>query len=168
MQQLVLQSFVYQLVQAFAENVRFPELFRVVRKALQQAVCKILALLFGAHDGAELGVDGGFHHLDGGCAGFQPDAVAGALLHDLGLFQPQLAHRGHHDAVAGGLYLLEGAAHLLILALGLCQLHDAGHQARFVANGKAGLFAEHLIENFRFQLHRDAHDAVCKIDAADG
>ena len=57
MQQLVLQSFVYQLVQAFAENVRLPELFWVIRKALQQAVCKVLALFLGAHDGAELGVD---------------------------------------------------------------------------------------------------------------
>ena len=168
MQQLVLQPFVHQLVQALAKDVGFPQLFRVVLKAGQQAAGKVLALLFGAHDGADLGVDGGLHHLDGGRAGFQPHAVVRALPHDLGLFQFQLADRGHHDAIAGGFHLLKGAAHLLVLPFGLCQLHDAGHQARFVANGKAGLLAQHLIENFRLQLHRDAHTAVCKVDAADG
>ena len=44
-----------------------------------------------------------------------------------GLFQFQLTDRGHHDAIAGGFHLLKGAAHLLVLPFGLCQLHDAGH-----------------------------------------
>ena len=167
-QQLVLQPFVHQLVQALAEDVGFPQLFRVVLKAGQQAAGKVLALLFGAHDGAEFGVDSRLQHLDGWRAGFQTDPIACPLPHDLRLFQLQFADRRHHNAIAGRFHLLKGTAHLLVLALRPRQLHDAGHQARFITNGKAGLLAQHLIENFRFQLYRDAHAAGRKVDAADG
>ena len=168
MQQLALQALVHQLVQALAKDVGFPQFLRVVLKTGQQAAGKLLALLFGAHDGAEFGVDGRLQHLDGWRAGFQTDPIACPLPHDLGLFQLQLADRRHHNAVAGGFHLLKGTAHLLVLTLRPRQLHDAGHQARFITNGKAGLLAQHLIKNLRFQLHRDAHTAGRKVDAADG
>ena len=150
MQQLALQALVHQLVQALAKDVGFPQFLRVVLKTGQQAAGKLLALLFGAHDGAEFGVDSRLQHLDGWRAGFQTDPIACPLPHDLGLFQLQLADRRHHNAVAGGFHLLKGTAHLLVLTLRPRQLHDAGHQARFITNGKAGLLAQHLIKNLRF------------------
>ena len=65
-------------MQAFAKDVGLPQLDRVIRKICQQAAHQIFALLLGAHNGADLGVDGGLHHVDGRRTGFQPDAVAPA------------------------------------------------------------------------------------------
>ena len=113
-------------------------------------------------------MDGGLHHLDGGGAGFQPDAVPPALLDDLRLFQRQLVDAGHHDAVARGLHLLERGANFVVGALCPGQRKDAGHQSCLVADVEARLLAEHLIEHLRPQQHRDAHHAVRKIPPAEG
>ena len=48
------------------------------------------------------------------------------------------------------------------------QFQNAGHQARFVADLQPGLFAEHLIEDLRLQLHNHPHTALCQIHAAHG
>ena len=106
--------------------------------------------------------------MDGRRTGFQPDAVAPALLHDLRLLQLQLPDGGHHDAVAGGFHLFQRTAHLFVLPFGMGQFQNAGHQARFVADLQPGLFAEHLIEDLRLQLHNHPHTALCQIHAAYG
>ena len=113
-------------------------------------------------------MDDGFEHMDGRSAGFQPDAIPPTLPDDLRLFQREFVDGRHHDAVAGGFHLLQGAADLLIFALGLGQLDDAGHQARFVADGKAGLFTEDAVEHIRFEQHRYPHHALGKVHPAEG
>ena len=112
-------------------------------------------------------MDGGFHHLDGGGAGFQPDAVPPALLDDLRLFQRELVNGGHDDAIPGGLHLLEGGTNFLVLPAGLCQREDAGHQPGLVADLQPGLLTEHLIKDFRLQDHRHPDDAVREVHPAE-
>ena len=89
--------------------------------------------------------------MEGG-AGPQAHPVAPALAHDLRLFQMQLVQRGHHDAVAGGLHLLDGAAYLLVLPLCLGKADDAGHQAGLVADLQAGGLPQDFVEDVRLQL----------------
>ena len=79
----------------------------------------------------------------------QPDAAAPVLMHNLRRLQMQLIDGGHHDAVASGLHLLQGAAHLLVGALCPGKFHDAGHQPGLVPDVQPGLLAEHLIKDFR-------------------
>ena len=50
----------------------------------------------------------------------------------------------------------------------MSQFQNAGHQARFVADLQPSLFAEHLIEDLRLQLHNHPHTALCQIHAAHG
>mgnify|MGYP007042228782 CR=1 FL=1 len=92
----------------------------------------------------------------------QPHPAAPVLMHDLRRFQMQLINGGHHDAVAGGFHLLQGAAHLLVGAFCPGKFHDAGHQ-RPRPRYPAGLLAEHLIKDLRLQLHAHPHTAGGKV-----
>ena len=55
--ELVAEPLAHQLVQALAEEVGVPDALGVVFKLLQQVAHQLLALLFGAHHGADLGFD---------------------------------------------------------------------------------------------------------------
>ena len=155
-------------MQALAEDVGLPQPFRVGLKVAQKALHQILALLFGAHDGVDLGVDHGLEHVDGGGTGFQADTVPPALPDDLRFFERKLVDGGHHDAVSGSLHLFQRTADLFIFASGSGKLNDAGHQARFIADGKAGLLAEHPVEHIRLEQNGHPHDALREIHAAEG
>ena len=166
MQQLVLQPLVHQLVQALAEDVGLPDLDGVLLKVLEQAHHQLLALTLGAHDGRNFGIDGGLEQMDGRRAGPQANSVAPALAHDLRLFQMQLVQRGHHDAVAGGLHLLDGAADLLVLPLGPGKADDAGHQACLVADLQPRGLPQHPVEDVRLQFQLQNHLAGGQLHAA--
>ena len=168
MEELILQPLIHQFMQALAKDVRFPQPLRVGLKIPQQTLNQILALLLGAHNGADLGVDDGFHHMDGGCAGFQPDTVPPALPYDLRFLQRELLNAGHHDAVAGGFHLFQCTADLLVLPFCPGKLNDAGHQARFVTNFQPRLLTENAVEHLRLQQNGHPHHAVGKVHAAQG
>ena len=127
----------------------------------------VLALLLAPHDGGNLRLDIGPDHVDGGGAGLQPYAVPPPLLHDLGLLQHQGVDGGHHNTVARLLHLLEGVGHLVIGLFHPGQLREQGHQVAVVADLKAGLLGQGVVEQPPGQLQAGGGHPGPQVDVGD-
>lgn len=63
-----------------------------------------------------------------------------------GLLQGHFLQFRHHDAVPGGLHLIEGALDFRILFLDVRQFHHGGHQRRLIGDIQTSGLPEHAIE----------------------
>ena len=115
-EELVLQSLIHQFMAGSCQRCLIPTASPGLLQKSPSKLCTRSSLCFSVPTiGADFGMDDGFHHMDGGCAGFQPDTVPSALPDDLRFLQRELLNAGHHDAVAGGFHLFQCTADLLVL-----------------------------------------------------
>ena len=84
--------------------------------------------------------------MDGGGLRPQADTVPAALLDNFRLLQGHFLQFRHHDAVPGGLHLIEGALDFRILFLDVRQFHHGGHQRRLIGDIQTSGLPEHAIE----------------------
>ena len=139
-------------MEGLAEDVGLPDGLGVSLKLLKQEIDHLLALLFVAHDGRDLGFDVRTDHVDGGGGGLQAHAIASPLLDDLRLLQHQLVGAGHHDAVTGGLNLFQRPGYLVILRFDVGKAGEQLHEITIVVDGEAGLLGERIVEQPPGQL----------------
>ena len=120
--------------------------------------------VFRTDDRIDLGADIGAQQMDGRRGGTQAYTVAAALTDDLGFLERQLLGRGHDDAVAGLLYLIERAVQTFIALPDSGKIAQNGNEVGGVRDMHAGLLLHDAVENTLRDFYANACRAAAEIE----